>query len=421
MSTILRKTIWTMALLLSVGALLVISSCSEEEEPTLPPSFSYTATTVEVGSEGTATPAYQGDPATFEITNFDGADAFVSINSTTGIISITANSTAGEYDVVVEATNAGGSSNATAKITIVQPVSPPGLSYSETTVAVGDEGLLTPAVTGDAATYEITDHGGAKVGDNDPFVSIDAATGVLSVAKESKTGTYSIKVKATNAGGTADATAELTIGANPNFDPVGKKFEWGLFMNRTADITLTGLDGVPGLPITDPVTLPTEWPTASTPVDDLWRYGLMTGIQELLLQVPGDEACGALEPSENGDTLLIIINADLTVSTVCTTDAGGVGSTVQIGVWEITFAEDKYMFTMQLDFLPGLSIPYQIDGANIGEFVDESEPGNPVTYTVLQGTVINMTTPTDLATEETIQDFTKWEYPNVDVVLRLIE
>jgi hypothetical protein len=148
----------------------------------------------------------------------------------------------------------------------------------------------------------------------------------------------------------------------------------------------------------------------------------MTGIQELLLQVPGDEACGALDPSENGDTLLIIINADLTVSTVCTADGGAVGTTVPIGVWEITFAEDKFMFTMQLDFLPGLSIPYQIDDAKIELFQDVySDPANPTAYDALQGTVINMTTPTDLATEETIQDFTKWSYPNVDVVLRIIE
>jgi hypothetical protein len=416
MSTNFRKTIWAMALLFSVGALLVISSCSEDEDPTLPPNFSYTATTVEVGTAGSATPAYQGDPATFEITDYDGADAFVSINSTTGIISITANSTAGEYDVKVKATNGGGSSEATAKITVVDPVIAPGLSYEAATVAVGSEGTVTPAVTGDAATYEITSDDGAT------FVSIDASTGVLTVAKESKTGTYSVAVKATNAAGTADATAELTIGANPNFDPVGKKFEWTLFMNRTADITLVGLDGVPNLPITDPVTLPTEWPTANTPVDELWQYGLMTGIQELLLQVPGDEACGALDPSENGDTLLIIINADLTVSTVCTADGGAVGTTVPIGVWEITFAEDKFMFTMQLDFLPGLSIPYQIDDAKIELFQDVySDPANPTAYDALQGTVINMTTPTDLATEETIQDFTKWSYPNVDVVLRIIE
>ena len=239
--------------------------------------------------------------------------------------------------------------------------------------------------------------------------------------KESLIGTYTVAVKATNAAGTADATVEITIGINPIFDPVGKKFEWTLFMNRTADVTLVGLDGVPGLPITDPVTLPTEWPTANTPVDDLWQYGLMTGIQELLLQVPGDEACGALDPTENGDTLLIIINEDLTVSTVCNVD-GAAGTTVQIGVWEISFAEDKFMFTMQLDFLPGLSIPYQIDDAKIESFTDAyTDPANPTVYDALQGTVINMTTPTDLATEETIQDFTKWDYPNVDVVLKLIE
>ena len=404
-----------MALFMSVATLLVLSSCNDgEEDTTLPPSISYPDTNVEVGTEKTITPSVQGDAATFEITNADGADNFVSVNASTGVITVSASAVEGVYNVQVKATNSAGTDNATAKITVTEPVVAPGVSYEAATVAIGSEGTITPAVTGDAATYAITDDDGAT------FVTINANTGELSVAKESEIGTYSVSVTATNSAGSDNATAEITIGINPLFDPTGKKFEWKIFMNRTEDITLVGLDGVPGLP-SPSLSLPFEWPTESTPVDDLWQYGIMTGVQGLLLQVPGDEACGALDPTEDGDTLLIIVNEDLTISTECNV-GGAPGSTVQIGISEITFADDKFVYTMLLDFLPGLSLPYEIDGAKIEEFTDVyTDPASPEVYQALQGTVIGMTTPTDLATQETIQDFTKWAYPNVDVVLKQIE
>lgn len=343
MITNLKTTIWALALLFSVAGVLVLSSCGSDDEPDpvppieiVPPSdFTYAASTVAVGSEGSV------DPSTV-----DGTDPAFAITATTD----------GE-DV---------------------------------------------AVTVD-------------------FFTVDAATGKISVAAESTTGLYKVTVTATNTEGTGSGTAEITIGVNDDFNPTGKSFEWQIFMNRSADVTLIGLDGVPGLPISDPITLPTEWPTANTPENELFQYSLMTGVQELLMQVPGDEACGALDPSEGGDTLLIIVNQDLTISVPCNVD-GAAGSIVQIGTAEIKFEDDKFVFSMLLEFLPGLALPYVMDGAKIEEFTDVyTDPTNPTVYQALQGTVIGMTTPTDLSTEESIQDFTKWATPNVDVVLKLIE
>jgi len=277
----------------------------------------------------------------------------------------------------------------------------PGLSYAATTVSVGAAGTVTAAVTGDDATYEITDNGDAD------FVTVNASTGELSVAAESAMGVYSVVVEATNSAGTDEATAEITIGINEAFDPRGKSFEWKLFMNRSENITLTGLDGVPGLPISE-LTLPTEWPTASTPADDLWQYGVMTGVQGLIIEVPGDEAC-----TGSGNSKKLSIAEDLSISVICSE-----GDPAVVGASTISFKDDKFVFTMLLEFLPGLSIPYEIDDARFEDFQDGyTDPANPAVYSALLGTVIGMTTPTDLATEETIQDFTTWAYPNIDVVL----
>ena len=327
MITKMKTTIWAIALLFSVGSVLVLSSCGDDEEPAPPP----------------------------------------------------------------------------------DPVVAPGLSYAATTVAVGTEGSVTAAVTGDAATYEITDLGNTvdKEGNVIVAVTVDANTGELSIAKESTIGVYTVEVTATNSAGTDDATAEITIGINEAFDPRGKSLEWKLFMNQTENLELVGLDGVPDLPISS-LVLPVGWPDASTPAEEVWTYGVMTGVQGLLVQVPGDEAC-----TGSGDSKKLSIAEDLSVSVICSE-----GEPAVVGSSTISFKDDKFVYTLELEFQPGLAIPYEIDDARFEEFQDGyTDPANPVAYPALLGTVIGMVTPTNLATEETIQDFTSWAYPNVDVVL----
>jgi len=294
-----------------------------------------------------------------------------------------------------------------------EPIIPPGLSYTAATVAVGSTGTLTPAVQGDAATYSITDNGDAD------FVTIDAGTGVLSVAAESTTGVYTVAVKATNSAGSADATVDITIGVNDDFDPTGKKLLWRYFINQDDDITLTGLDGeLLGLQIPS-LQLPVGWPTEATPQEDLWQYFLLTEIERLIFQVPGDEACGALIPEEGGDTLLIVVNSDLSLSTECTLNDSP-GSSADIGISWISYAEGAFSYTISLVFIPeaSLSVPYKIEGANFTDFTD---PVEQTIYPALLGRVNAFTTPADFTNQAAMENPLNWKNPMVDVVLKVLE
>ena len=283
----------------------------------------------------------------------------------------------------------------------------PEVTYEDITVDLGGEFSVEPTVVkGDLPiTYAIKDAGGAE-----DFVSIESSTGKITVAKESVIGSFSVVVSATNAAGTSDATAGITISIPDNFDPTGKTYEWKIFMNRSENIELTGLDGVPGLPFSS-LVLPTEWPTASTPADELYKYAVLTGVQSLLLQVPGDNVCA------KGNSLKFSVDSDFVVHAICSE-----GDPVSIGTSILSYKDDNFIFTLDLEYQTGLSIPYPISGAMFGSFEDVyTNPENPVTYTALQGTVNGMTTPSDLTNEETIQDITKWLTPTVDVVLEVIE
>jgi len=240
------------------------------------PSLSYQASTFNVGEEGIVVPVVQGDKATYEITNAAGTENFVSIDANTGILSVSVESTKGDYDVVVKATNAAGNDEATAKITIAP--NPPTVTYSNTSVDLGGEFSVTPTVAGDLPmTFAIEDAGGTA-----NFVSIDENTGVLSIAKESVIGNYTVYVKVTNSAGSANTTAAVAISIPDDFNPVGKTLEWKFFFNQSQNKVLTGLDGVPALPYSA-LTLPVGVPTSSTPAEDLPDYFVLTEVQSILL------------------------------------------------------------------------------------------------------------------------------------------
>lgn len=280
------------------------------------------------------------------------------------------------------------------------PVPPSAFSYPATTIEVGVAGTLTPsAVTGDAPTFTLTDKGGAT------FLTIDATTGVISVPMESTTGLYNIVVTATNSAGSSTGAAALTIGVPAAFDPRGESIDWKYLMNQQAGFTLTGLDGVPELPFPS-LTLPVGWPTGQETPEVLQTYFILTGIQQLLLEVPGDEAC------DEGNTTEMIVNNDLSLSSACT--AGGPAA---IGFSTISYANGGYVFTMLLQFTTDIALAYSIGGATIATFDDPFEARS---YSAIQGTVDAYTTPTDFTSEETIQDFTTWATPTVDVVLEIL-
>ncbi len=280
----------------------------------------------------------------------------------------------------------------------------PTISYPDTDVAIGSEGSVTPAVQGDAATYSIKDDTGTK-----DFVTIDANTGILSVAKESVLGEYKVVITATNSAGSSDAVATITISISDDFNPVGKTLLWKYFINQEDGFTLKGMDGIPQMPFKE-IILPVGWPTAETAQEDVWKHFVLTEIEGLIFQVPNDNTC-----SISGDTLAFVVNEDLTLGAICTE---GTPETT-IGTASISYKDDAFVFTLELvfdDVIP-IILPYNISNATMAEFTD---PVDSRAYMAIQGTVNAFTTPTDLTDESTITDITSWATPKVDVVLEIL-
>ncbi len=309
-----------------------------------------------------------------------------------------------------------------------EPIEPPsGLSYEAKTIAVGAEGTLTPTISGDAATFEITNFGNTV---DYMDLTINANTGVISVPKETMTGIYSVEVTATNEEGSTMGTAEFTIGVNDNFDPTGKSLLWKYWMNNTADVVLENLNTLPGQEGLPPaIPIPAGWP-GGTPfqidpaTEGLEAYFTFPLVQGFLLQVPGDNACAAVVPEERGDTLLIIVNPDLTLSTMCRLKGENTtGSTVELGTSEIKYIEDVDGFVWFLNLtLEGTPVTYPIGNATIADFTDPLDPhftapsGTPRTFSSIQGTIGAYLTPTDFA------DYLgSLAFLNVDVVMEILE
>jgi PKD repeat protein len=301
----------------------------------------------------------------------------------------------------------------------------PGLSYAATTVEVGETGTITAAVTGDPATYAITDDGEAD------FVTVNANTGELTVGAESTTGSYSVEVTANNAGGNTTAIAEITISANEDFDPSGKKVIWKYWMNNTPDVVMYNLNTLPGqegLPAEIPIPTgwPADWPNINLADPMLQAYFTFPTVQFFLQQVPGDVACELLEPAENGDTLLLIVNSDLTLSTICrNAEDGTTGTTVDLGTSAISYDGSGFSWTLNLTFIGGIPVTYEIGGAAITDFVDPLDPswfapsGTPRQFSAVTGTVESYQTPTDFLDDESY--LSSIQLLNVDVVLEILE
>ena len=331
MITKLKTTFWALALLLSVASVMVISSCSDDsEDPAIPPSFSYTDTSVEIGTTGDVVPALQGDlPITWSIVN-DGGTA--------------------------------------------------------------------------------------------DFVTIDAATGTLQIAAESVLGEYMVKVKATNSGGSSEADAKITITISSAFDPRGLNLHWKYFFLNTPNTTFLNLnlidDSLPA-EIVLPTGTPDGWPDAINIADPMLpTYFIFTGIQEALMQVPGDDACQALE-QKNGDTLLIVVNNDLTLSTVCPS-----GSPVEIGTSTISYVDGGYVWTLNTS-LQGVPVTIAIAEAEIVDsYIDPLYPhySNPSgmggMYKAVVGNVAQYMTPTDFNPDNYL---TSIQLLDVDVVFEVLE
>ncbi len=172
MIKLLKISNWVMAFM-SVTVLLFIASCggSSDPDPTppvevIPPAaFTYPAATVAVGATGSAMPsAVTGTSPVFSIKDNGGAD-FLTIDASTGELSVGAESTTGTYSVIVKAANAKGSADGTIEITIgVNPdFDPTGKGYTWKYFMNQDEPWTMTGLDGDIAEL--------------PFPSVDIPTG----------------------------------------------------------------------------------------------------------------------------------------------------------------------------------------------------------------------------------------------------
>ena len=297
----------------------------------------------------------------------------------------------------------------------IEVIPPAAFTYPATTVAVGATGSAMPSsVEGTAPVFSIKDDGGAT------FLTIDAATGELSVGAESTTGSYDVVVKAANAKGSADGTATITIGVNPDFDPTGKGYTWKYFINQSDPWTMSGLDGIPELPITE-VEIPTGWPAGWPQLDPndwneltLFPYLAVTSVSDLLFQVPSDIACGAVE--ESGDQLYFEIEDDLSLTTIC--HIGDVdGQTVIIGTSAISYADGKFSWALTL--YSQIEIIYIISDRTSETFTDPLDPAGPTQFPAIRGMVDKFTIPTNIFDEAGI--LSSLALKKVEVILEVSE
>ena len=308
----------------------------------------------------------------------------------------------------------------------VEPIEKVDFSYAQTDVEVGETATIAAVTQSmDAATFSITDDGGAD------FVTINANTGELAVGAESTTGSYTVAVQSINEGGTSNGTAEITITVNEDFDPSGKKVIWKYWINNTPDVVMYNLNTLPGqegLPAEIPIPTgwPEGWPNINLADPMLPTYFTFPTVQFFLQQVPGDVSCELLEPAENGDTLLLIVNSDLTLSTICrNAEDGSTGTTVDLGTSTIAYDGSGFSWTLNLTFIGGIPVTYEIGSAEIADFIDPLDPswfapsGTPRTYSAITGTVEAYQTPTDFLNDETY--LSSIQLLNVDVVLEILE
>ena len=301
-------------------------------------------------------------------------------------------------------------------------------NYAPTTVEVGATGTVIPIVnsaeTG-TITWAISDAGDAD------FVTINSTNGELTIGAESTTGEYVIEVTASNSTGPTKGDANITISVNSDFDPSGKTVLWKYWMNNTPDVVMYNLNTLPGqenLPAEIPIPTgwPTGWPAINMADPTLPLYFTFPTVQFFLQQVPGDVACELLEPAEDGDTLLLIVNSDLTLSTICrNTEDKSPGTTVDLGTSSISYDGSAYSWTLNLTFISGIPVTFVVGGVEITDFTDPLDPswfapsGTPRTFSAIAGTVDSYQTPTDFLNDETY--LSSIQLLNVDVVFEILE
>lgn len=129
------------------------------------------------------------------------------LNATTGIISGTPSASSPVTTYTITATNSGGSTTASIDVNVITAVAPSGLSYTSPqvfTINGNPISNVTPAITGDPATFNISPSLPAGL-------TLNTSTGVISGTPTAVSPARDYSITATNAGGNTTATINITV------------------------------------------------------------------------------------------------------------------------------------------------------------------------------------------------------------------
>jgi alpha-tubulin suppressor-like RCC1 family protein len=147
--------------------------------------------------------------------------SIVTINSSTGVISVNNASTVTTYHLTIKASNSKGIVTTPFNI-IVDSIAPSAFSYSPNNITVkyGDNSnSIVPVINkgGESSIfYEIS---GGNVGS---IIIINSSTGVISVNNPTTVTTYNLKIKASNTKGTVETSYNINIAPNK---PIGFRYD----------------------------------------------------------------------------------------------------------------------------------------------------------------------------------------------------
>ncbi|WP_201981593.1 hypothetical protein [Hymenobacter rubidus] len=182
---------------------------------TAPSGLVYSPNTLSLtqGSGGTSVvPTISGTtPISYALTSSPTAGSNITINASSGVITVGAGLAVGTYSLTVAATNSVGTVSfpSVYTVTVTGAVRPASLAYAPAslTLAQGSTGTsAVPTITGTGPiTYALS------VSPANAGITINSSTGVISASSAVTTGTYSVSVTATNAAGSTTFPGVYTV------------------------------------------------------------------------------------------------------------------------------------------------------------------------------------------------------------------
>jgi len=292
--------------------------------PVAPTITSASSTVVVAGTGGTFQVTATGTaPISFDLAN---APAGVSINATTGLITIAATTPAGTHNFTVTAS--GVAPNATQNFTLTVNPAPVAPTITTTTLPSGTVGTAysaTLAATGDTPIAWSIDSGALPAG-----LALNGTTGVIS-GTPTTDGNFTFTVRATNnagfatraltiavtavAGDTITSWEELraAVNAAPANTPIPTVLEIG---SSFAAPAVSPIPGLPGIMIGNAITIPADVPITLVGV----------GAEQVLTQTNG----GILSGQRH-----FIVYGSLTLEQDITLSGGAPGNTNSSGGVEV--------------------------------------------------------------------------------------